>query len=148
MRVQILVSVVKMATVIEEYYTEEQRSVVRFFCGQKDLMQRIFINKCFVFMVGNVCRVKRFTTVWQTFRRWRRVWNGDAEVAETVKRLLCCGFRRTCKAMGQVHQCWWTICLEMSFPCSNITRFTFYIHLWRIYWLSLVSYWENAGAGI
>jgi hypothetical protein len=31
----------------------------------------------------------------------------SAEVAETtVKRLLCCGFGRTGKAMGQVYQCW------------------------------------------
>jgi hypothetical protein len=30
----------------------------------------------------------------------------SAEVTETkVKRLLCCGFRRTGKAMGQVYQC-------------------------------------------
>jgi hypothetical protein len=29
------------------------------------------------------------------------------EVAQTtVKRLLCCGFRRTGKATGQVYQCW------------------------------------------
>jgi hypothetical protein len=28
------------------------------------------------------------------------------EVAETtVKRLLCCGFRRTAKAIGQIYQC-------------------------------------------
>jgi hypothetical protein len=53
-----------------------------------------------------------------------------AEVAETrVKRLLFCGFRRTGKAMGQVYQCWWRICREMFFPGSNITCFTFYIHL-------------------
>jgi hypothetical protein len=25
-------------------------------------MQRIFIKKCFLFMVGSVCRIKRFTT--------------------------------------------------------------------------------------
>jgi hypothetical protein len=36
-------------------------------------------------------------------------------VAETtVKRLLCCGFRRTGKAMGQVCQCSWRICLELN----------------------------------
>jgi hypothetical protein len=53
-----------------------------------------------------------------------------AEVAETtVKRLLCCGFRRTGKVMGQVYHCWWRICREMFFPGSKITRFTFYIHL-------------------
>jgi hypothetical protein len=43
--VQRLVSVVKMATVLEEYTTEKQRSVV--FCEQKDSIQRIFIKKMF-----------------------------------------------------------------------------------------------------
>jgi hypothetical protein len=32
------------------------------FCGQKDSAQRIFITKCFLFMVGSVWRVKRFVT--------------------------------------------------------------------------------------
>jgi hypothetical protein len=50
-----------MATVLEECIAEEQGSVVRFnFCGQKDSMQRIFINKYFLFTVGNVCSLKRF----------------------------------------------------------------------------------------
>jgi hypothetical protein len=113
------------------------------FCGQKDSMQRIFIQKYFLFTMGSVCRVKRFTTEWQRFRWWRRGWNGGAEVAETtVKRLLCCGFRRTGKATGQVYQCLWRICREINvfFPGSNTTCFTFYIHLWPIYWLSLASY--------
>jgi hypothetical protein len=36
-------------------------------------------------------------------------------VAETtVKRLLCCGFRRTGKAMGQACECWWRICREIN----------------------------------
>jgi hypothetical protein len=36
-----------------------------------------------------------------------------AEMAEaTIKRLLCCGFRRTGKAMGQVYQCCWGIYRE------------------------------------
>jgi Tat protein secretion system quality control protein TatD with DNase activity len=59
--VQRLVSVVKMATVLEEFTTEEQRSILHFFCEQKDSMRRIFIKKYFLFMVGSVCRVKRFT---------------------------------------------------------------------------------------
>jgi hypothetical protein len=35
-----------------------------------------------------------------------------AEVAETTvkKKLLCYGFRRTGKAMGQAYQFWWRIC--------------------------------------
>jgi hypothetical protein len=48
-----------MATVLEVYTTEEQRSVMRFY-GQKNSMQRIFIKKCFLFAVGSVYRVKRF----------------------------------------------------------------------------------------
>jgi hypothetical protein len=36
-------------------------------------------------------------------------------VAETtVKGLLCCGFRRTGKAMGQVYRSWWKICREIN----------------------------------
>jgi hypothetical protein len=110
-----------------------------FFCGKKVSRQRIIIKKYVLFTVGNVCRVKRFTTGLQMFRWWRG-WNGDAEVAETtVKRLLCCGFRRTGKAMGKECECWWRIFLEIhAFPVSNITCFTYYIHLWSIYWLSLV----------
>jgi hypothetical protein len=43
--------------------------------------------------------------------------------------------------MGQVYQCWWMICREINifFPGSSITSFTFYIHLWPIYWLSIIS---------
>jgi hypothetical protein len=44
------------------------------------------------------------------------------------------------KTMGQVYQCWWRTCREINvsfFPGSNITCFTFYIHVCPIYWLSL-----------
>jgi hypothetical protein len=60
--VQRLVLVDKMVTVLEVFTTEDQRSVVL-----RDSMQRIFIKKCFLFTVGSVCRVKRFTTGRQTF---------------------------------------------------------------------------------
>jgi hypothetical protein len=77
-------------------------------------VRRIFIKKCVLFTVGSVCRLTRFATGWQTFRWWRS-WNGGAEVTETtVKRYLCCGFRRTGKAMGQEYQCWLRICREIS----------------------------------
>jgi hypothetical protein len=94
-----LVSVVKMVTVLEDFTTEELRSDVRF-CGQKDTMQRIFIKECFLFTVGSVCRVKRFAA--------------GSKTETTVKRLLCCGFRRTSKTMGHVYQCWWRICREIN----------------------------------
>jgi hypothetical protein len=64
-------------------------------------------------------------------RKWRR---------ETVKRLLCCGFRRARKAMGQVYQSRWRICREINvFKVSNITCFRFHFHFWHIYWLFLVE---------
>jgi hypothetical protein len=50
-----------METVLEDCTTEEHRSVVLFFCGQKDSMQKIFIKKYFLFTVGSVYRVKQFT---------------------------------------------------------------------------------------
>jgi hypothetical protein len=58
-----MVLVVKMATMLEECTTEEERSLVRFGRGgEKESMQRIFINKYVLFMVESVCRIKRFTT--------------------------------------------------------------------------------------
>jgi hypothetical protein len=84
-------------------------------CGQKDSVQRMLIMKCFLFTVGSVCRIMLFTTWRQMFRWWRRCWNGDTKVAETTfKILLCCGFRRTGKAMGQVYQCWCRIHWEIN----------------------------------
>jgi hypothetical protein len=50
-----------MATMLEEYTIEEQTSGVRFFC-RKDSMKMILVTKCFLFTVGNVCRVLRFIT--------------------------------------------------------------------------------------
>jgi hypothetical protein len=86
--VQRLLSIVKMATLLEgvltlhyitfhgskvsqngcrmwdmsyNYKNEEQRSLVRFFCGRNNSLQRIFTKKYFLFAVGSVYRVKRFT---------------------------------------------------------------------------------------
>jgi hypothetical protein len=64
--VQKLISVVKMAIVLEECIIVEQRSVVRFM-GKKDSMQNTFIKKCFLFMVGSVCHIKWIIIGWQTF---------------------------------------------------------------------------------
>jgi hypothetical protein len=49
-------------------------------------------------------------------------------VTETkVKRLLCCRFRRTCKAMEQVYQCWWRI-----FPEINVFLSIFECHMFSV----------------
>jgi hypothetical protein len=103
-----------------------------------------------MFTVGSVCRLMLFATGWQTFR-WRRGWNGGAEVADTtVKRLLCCGFRRTGKVMGQVYQCWWRLCREI-----NVFSQVWILHVLRFISICdlftdplsylLISYWLTSG---
>jgi hypothetical protein len=121
MHVQKLVSVVKMTTLLEECTTEKQRNLVRFFCGQKNSMQRTFINTLLCLLREmSVCRLKRFTTgsrnsltdvsnsqmMADQVRQWLR---------QQSKELPCCEFRRTGKAMGQVYQCWWRIYREILF---------------------------------
>jgi hypothetical protein len=78
-------------------------------------MQRIFIEKCILFTVGSVCGVKQFSQLVEKFSQEHSEVADDtrpgAEVSETtVRGLLCCGFRSTGKAIGQVHQCWRIIC--------------------------------------
>jgi hypothetical protein len=99
-------------------------------------MQRIFITKCFLFTPGSVFSRKAVPIWVEKFSQGRSKVADDArpgaEVTETTaKRFLCCGFRRNCKAIGQVYQYWCKICREIhvSFPVSNITCLTFYIHL-------------------
>jgi hypothetical protein len=111
-----------MVTVLE-YTTEEQSSVIPFFWAEG--LNAMDIHKdMFPVYVGK-CLSRKAVHNWVA-----DVSNGSAEVTETtVKRLLCCGFRRTGKAMGHGDQCWWRIYREMFFPGSNITCFTFYFHL-------------------
>jgi hypothetical protein len=111
-----------MATVLEECATEEQRSAVHFFVA-KELNAKDIHKEMFVLYGGSVCHVKRFTAGSRNFLKDEEV-ETDAEVAETkIKRLLCCGFRRTVKAMGQVYQCWWRICREVIF----FSRFEYHV---------------------
>jgi hypothetical protein len=99
------------------YYRRATFCYIRFY-GQNDSMQRIFIKWYFLFMVRSVCRVKRFAVgsrnSLKDLRKSQMIRPG-AELAETtVKRLLCCGFRRTGKAMGQVNRCCLRICREIN----------------------------------
>jgi hypothetical protein len=88
-----------MATVLEECITEEKHSVVRFLLAEginaKDIQK-----KCFLFMLGNVCRVKLFNLGGKRFsddeevetevRKWLRQQSKDIHAAgfdELLKRL-------------------------------------------------------------
>jgi hypothetical protein len=59
-----------MPTVLEVYTTEKR--------AKKESMQRIFKNKCFLFTVGSISRMKRFTTECRRF--------ADDEEVETEMR--------------------------------------------------------------
>jgi hypothetical protein len=61
MHVYKLVSVVKMATMLEECTTEEQRSVVRFLWA-KGLNAKDIHKEIFSVYSGSVCCVKQFIT--------------------------------------------------------------------------------------
>jgi hypothetical protein len=78
-----------------------------------------FLNICLIGLTWpqetSIWLIHWKTTWSQRFRWWRRGWNGGAEMAEeTVKRLICCGFWSTGKAIGQVYQCQWRICCETN----------------------------------
>jgi hypothetical protein len=95
---------------------------------------------------GGMCLSRRAVHSWvEKFSQLRSKVADDArscaEVAETtVKRLPCCGFLRTDKGIWQAYNVGGGyVEIEMFFPGSNITCFTFYINLCPIYWLSLVS---------
>jgi hypothetical protein len=102
-----------MPAVLEECTTEEKCSVVRLLWA-KGLNAKGIHIEMFPFCDGKCLSRKAVPLWWQRFRWWRS-WNGGAEVTETtVKTLLCCGFRRTGKAMGRVYQCWRRICREIN----------------------------------
>jgi hypothetical protein len=107
-----------MATVLVDCTTKEQRYVVRF-CGQKASNAKDIPKEMFP-VYGEKCSWRKVVHNWvEKFPQERSKLADDArpgdEVAETTdKRLLCCGFRRTGKVMGQVYKCWWRICRETN----------------------------------
>jgi hypothetical protein len=89
----------------------------------KDILKEMFP------VYGGKCLSRKAVHNWvEKFCEERSKVADDArpgvEVDETtITILLCCGFQRTGKAMGQVYQCWWRICREINvFP-----RFKYHI---------------------
>jgi hypothetical protein len=95
-----------METVLRNILPESSGLLVVFY-GQKDPMKRIFRKKYFLFTVGGTGCVKRFTTgsrnILEDVRKSQMLPDQVRKSVETrVTRFLCCGFRRSGKAMGQV----------------------------------------------
>jgi hypothetical protein len=125
-----------MATVLKGYITEQRRSVVNFLCVQKDSMQRIFIKKCFLFMVESVFFTKSSSEL------GGKHFSDDEEVETEVrnwprqqsKDFYAAGFDALVKQ--------WDKCInvgggyvekQMFFSSTSIICSTFYIHLQPIY---------------
>jgi hypothetical protein len=103
-----MVSVVKFATVLEEYNTEEQRSVVPLLWAEG--LNAMDMHKEMFPVYGGKCLYKAVNNWVEDFSQRHSKVADDAQsgcpvaqVADrSVKRLLCCRFRRT----GKVYQCW------------------------------------------
>jgi hypothetical protein len=87
-----------VATVLEECNAEEQRSLVRFLWAKglnaKDIHKEIFpvyVEKCLS---------RKAVQIWveNISLMMRKLKRGAEMIETTVKRLLCCGVRRTGKA--------------------------------------------------
>jgi hypothetical protein len=106
-----------MATALEGRNTEEERSVVRFLrakaLGAKDIHKEMFL----VYGVKCLSRKAVHSSVEKLSRGRSKVADdarpGAGMAETTIKSFLCCGFRCTGKAMGQVYQCWWRTCREI-----------------------------------
>jgi hypothetical protein len=123
-----------MATVLEDCTTENQRSFAHFLWAKglstKDTYKEMFS------VYGGKCSSHKAVHNWvEKFSPGRsKVAEVEMELRKCLgqqsKRLLCSGFRRSDKAMGQVYQCRWRICREINgFFATNIICCTFYIHL-------------------
>jgi hypothetical protein len=107
------------------------------------------VNKEIFSVYGGKCFSRKAVHNWvKKFSEGHsKVADDETEVRKLLRQQsktpLCCGFRRTGKAMGQVYRCWWRTCREINvlfFPGSNITFFyvlypfmTYLLTLPRIY---------------
>jgi hypothetical protein len=122
-----------MTTVIE-YTTGEQPSTVLcvIFVGKRLVAKNI--HKEIFHVYGGKYLSRKAVHSW--FEKLGKRFADDEEFEMGVRKSLrqeppCRGFRHTGKAMGQVYQCWWRIMSrnKFFFSVTNITCFTFYIHL-------------------
>jgi hypothetical protein len=126
-----------MATVLEEYITEEQRSVVRFLWAKglnaKDIHKEIFP------VYGGKCLSRKVVHIWVEKRG--KLFADDEEVEMEVRKWLRQQSKHVYAAGLDALAKRWGKCINVGggyvennfFLGSNITCFTFYIHLWPIY---------------
>jgi hypothetical protein len=121
-----------METVLESVLPDNSVLSFFFFFWAKGVIAKDIHKEMFLVYGGKCSSHKAVHNLVEKFSQGRsKVADDarpDAEVAETtVKRLVCCGFQRTGKAMGQVYQCWWRICREINVYFPTFEYHTLYI---------------------
>jgi hypothetical protein len=138
--VQRLVSVAKIAIMLEQCTAEEQCFVVRILWAKGLNVKNI--HKEMPPVYGGKFLSRKAVPSWvKIFSQGHSKVEDDAppgaEVAGvTVRWLLCSWFRRTGKTIGQMYHCRWRICQEMK--CFSQVRISHFVCLWHIYWHSFV----------
>jgi hypothetical protein len=74
-----------MTTVLEECITEEQRSVVLFFCGQKNSMQKEFMKKYLLFFGRKCLSHKAVHNCSEKFSQRRLKFTDDARPSRSAE---------------------------------------------------------------
>jgi hypothetical protein len=130
-RVKRLVSVVRMATVLEFVLSKSSVLLCVFVWANglnaKDIHKEMFL------VYGGKCLSRKAAHSWaanvsiMTKRLKRRCGSGWDKI------LLCWGFRPTDKAMGQVYRGWWTICREIIFSQVSMSRFLRFISMYDLF---------------
>jgi hypothetical protein len=88
-----------------------------------------------MYLIGLLRKSEKANVSLMTKRLKRRCGSGW----DNGQKLLCCGFRRTGKAMGQEYECWWSICWKKVF--SRFEYHIFYVlYSFVTYLLTLLIY--------
>jgi hypothetical protein len=119
-----------MATVLKNT-TEKQHAIVRFVWA-KGLNAKYIHREIFPAYAGK-CLSRKAVHNWiEKFSEGlSKVPDDETEVRKWLrqqsKKFVCCGFRRTSKAMGQVCQFWWRICREIKVFFSSFEYHMLYV---------------------
>jgi hypothetical protein len=103
----------------------------------KDILKQMFS------IYGGDCLSRKAVDNWvenfsKDVRKSRMMPDQVQKWLRQQSKLLCCGFRRIGKAMGQVYQCLWRICREMNVFSSFEYHMFYVLYQFVAYLLALL----------
>jgi hypothetical protein len=112
--------------VLEEYPSEEKRSVVRFFLLVEGLGEK-YVHKEMFHVYGGKCLSRKAVHNWieKLFYGRSKVADHETEVRKWLRQQSK-DFYAAGKAMGQVYECWWRVCREIN-VLSSFGYHMFYV---------------------